>query len=264
MLLDEEDGQRLGQVQSLVRAFGILDELAKHDAGCTLTQVAEATSLPRSTAHRLLTTMNALGYVDFNPSINRWMIGLQAFSLGATFVQMRDLGRVGRPIMRSLMFDAGETVNIAIADVENVTCVGQVKPVNVERAMAVPGRHLPMHTTASGKVLLAYREEQARDAFLKSHDLRRCTALTIVEKNALVAQLEQVRANGYAVDDQENELGTRCIAAPVFDRHGRVRASLSISGSIKRIPQDRLPALVQTLAAAAQRMTSDIGGLLAA
>ncbi|WCT74159.1 IclR family transcriptional regulator [Sphingomonas naphthae] len=259
----EDGGERLGQVQSLVRAFSILDTLAADENGLTLTEVAKTTRLPRSTAHRLLTTMNALRYVEFDTTTNRWMIGVQGFSLGSAFVQSRDLGRLGRPIMRSLMIDAGETVSIAVADPSGVTYVGQARPVN-SRIAAAPGSSLPMHASASGKVLLAHWDELDRNAFLSRHELGRRTSLTITEKNALASELSAIRARGYAIDNQENLLGMRCVAAPVFDRKGRVRASLSMSGSVARLSEQRLAGLGRTLALAAQRMTHDIGGLLAA
>jgi IclR family acetate operon transcriptional repressor len=260
----DDESQRLGQVQSLVRAFGILDELTKHQDGRNLTEVAKAVGLPRSTAHRLLTTMNALHYVEFDSVTNRWMIGVQAFTLGTSFVPTRDLGRLGRPIMRSLMLDAGETVNIAVADLDGVAYVGQARPVNAFGAAMAPGHHLPMHSTASGKALLAHWDEAACDTFLAANELRRRTALTIVEKSAFASHLTMIRTRGYAIDDQENELGMRCVAAPVFDRKGRVRASLSISGDVARLSEERLAGLGRTLSLAAQRMTNDIGGLLVA
>ncbi|UAK25909.1 IclR family transcriptional regulator [Sphingomonas nostoxanthinifaciens] len=263
-MTDDADMERLGKVQSLVRAFNILDALTGFDNGATLTDLARETSLPRSTAHRLLTTMNTLRYVDFDASTNHWMIGVQAFALGNAFVQSRDLGRIGRPIMRSLMIDAGETVNIAIADVDDVAFVGQARPANGNGENTAPGRHMPMHSTASGKALLAFWEKAARDCFLASHAFERRTDLTIVEADALDAELAHIRARGFAIDDQENELGVRCVAAPVFDSKGLVRASLSISGSVARLAEPRLMMLGRTLSLAAQRMTNDIGGLLAA
>ena len=260
---DVEDN-RMGRVQSLVRAFGLLDALAAQDAGMTLTEIAKRVGLPRSTTHRLLTTMDALRYVEFDQATNRWMIGMQAFALGSAFVQVRDLGRLGRPIMRSLMLEANEVVNIAVADQAGVRYVGQMRPVADHAGRHASGEHLPMHTTASGKVLLANWDQPHLDEFLRGGPLSRKTCGSIVEKHALVRQMEQIRARGYAVDDQENALGTRCVAAPVFDSNRCVKASLSISGSIARLPDGRLELLGRSLAAAARRMTDDMGAVLAA
>ena len=260
----DADDDRMGRVQSLVRAFGLLDALVLHDEGLTLTEIARRVGLPRSTTHRLLTTMDALRYVEFDPETSRWMIGMQAFALGSAFVQVRDLGRLGRPIMRSLMLEANEVVNIAVPDQAGVRYVGQVRPVADHAAPRAAGDRLPMHTTASGKVLLAHWDLPRLDEFLRSASLARKTGGSIVEKHALVRQLEQIRGRGFAIDDQENAMGTRCVAAPVFDHNGRVKASLSISGSVSRLRDGRLDALGRALAGAAKRMTDDVGGVLAA
>lgn len=260
----DADDDRMGRVQSLVRAFGLLDALVLQDDGLTLTDIARRVGLPRSTTHRLLTTMDALRYVEFDSATNRWMIGMQAFALGSSFVQTRDLGRLGKPIMRSLMLDANEAVNIAVPDQAGVRYVGHVRPVADHAARRASGDHLPMHTTASGKVLLAHWDAPQLDRFLCSNPLPRKTGGSIVEKDALVRQLEQIRVRGFAVDDQENALGTRCVAAPVFDHNRRVKASLSISGSVTRLCNARLESLGRSLTAAAKRMTDDLGGVLAA
>jgi IclR family transcriptional regulator, acetate operon repressor len=262
---DETAAQdRIGQVQSLVKAFAILDELAAHGEGLTLTQIALNTKLPRSTVHRLLTTMSTRRHIEFECASNRWMLGLNAMVLGTTFVATRDLARLGRPIMRSLMIDAGETVNIAVAGDDGGCYAGQMRPANALYPARTPGAPLPMHTTASGKVLLANWGAPRRDAFLSSRQLYLRTPQSIIEKNALASQLDLIRMRGYAVDDQENAPGVRCVAAPVFDWKGDVRASISISGPVERISDARITALGEKLTRAAKRMTEDVGGLLTA
>lgn len=259
-----EHPDRLGQVQSLVRAFSILDALRSADDGMTLTEVANIAQLPRSTTHRLLATMNALRYVEFDSSNNRWMIGLQAFALGASFMQTRDLGRLGRPIMRSLMIDAGETVNIGIASTGGLSYIAQMRPMHGQCAAVPTGSLMPLHTTASGKVLLAYQRDTEIAAFLGNQDLARETEMSCTGSGALASELERVRQQGFAVDDQEHRMGLCCVAAPVFDRNGTARLSLSISGSICRLSQNRLNRLGHVLTSAAERMSTEIGGLLAA
>lgn len=250
----------LGRVQSLVRAFGILDQLAKHDEALNLTQLARLVQLPRSTAHRLLTTMWGLGYVEFDRAKSRWSVGVQAFAVGNAFAQTRDLGRLGRPIMRSLMLEACETVNISVPDEQGVRYLAQVQAQGARPTFARPGASLPMHTTASGKVLMAHWLPEEIDAFLNARQLDRRTQHSITDPNRLLAQLKVARERGYAVDDQENAEGIRCVAAAVFDEHGRPKASLSISGAISRLGDERIDRLGRRLSAAAQHMTTNIGG----
>jgi IclR family acetate operon transcriptional repressor len=254
----------MGQVQSLVRAFSILNELTASGDGLTLTELAGATNLPRSTAHRLLTTMSGLRYVDFETETSRWMIGIQALNLGGGFIQSRDLGRLSRRIMRALMVEVGETVNIAVSGMGGVAYVGQARPGHAARSGAHVGAVLPMHTTASGKMFLAHWSNGAVSKLLSSRGLSQRTALSIVDEAVLTAQLAQIRNCGFAIDDQENSLGMRCVAVPVLDRQGEVRASLSITGTVARLPVERFPRLQRSLSVAAARITSDIGRLLAA
>ena len=255
---------RLGQVQSLVRAFSILDALRESDEGMTLTEIAGASRLPRSTTHRLLATMNALRYVEFDPAGSRWMVGLQAFALGASFMKTRDVARLGRPIMRSLMIDAGETVNIGSASAEGLSYIAQLRPTHDQGAGIPTGAMMPLNTTASGKALLAFGSDNRIDAFLGSSALVHETEASCARPDALASELERIRRCGYAVDDQEHRIGLRCIAAPVFDSAGKARLALSISGSMVRLSDRRLPRLAHALTGAAARMSADIGVLLAA
>lgn len=261
--IGEED--RLGQVQSLVRAFSILEALRSAEDGMTLTEVAGIAQLPRSTTHRLLATMNALRYVEFDSSNNRWMIGLQAFALGASFMQTRDLGRLGRPIMRSLMIDAGETVNIGIGSNDGLSYIAQMRPMHNQSASIPTGALMPLHTTASGKVLLAFGTDDSLNSYLAANqELQRETEASLAAPGALAIELDEVRMRGFAVDDQEHRTGLVCVAAPVFDRNGRAKLSLSISGNTCRLSPKRLTGLGHVLAKAAERMSSEIGGLIAA
>jgi len=259
-----DESSRLERVQSLVRAFAILDELAAFPEGLSLTDVAKAVRLPRSTVHRLLTTMNSLHYVEYGAGANKWLIGRQAYTLGAAFVQKRDLGRLVRPIMRSLMLDAGEAVYVSVARDEAIEYIDQLRPASASGYVRASNRALPLYASASGKVLLAHWDESTVESYLSSHELRQLTSLTIVAKHLLHAQLEKIREQGYAIDDQEHEIGTRCVAAPVFDKRGCVRASLSISGNVARISEARIAALGGTLASAAKRMSHEVGELITA
>lgn len=261
---EDQDSGQLGQVQSLVRAFKLLEMVGQSDEGLTLTEVSGLTKLPRSTAHRLLTTMNALRYVDFDQATSRWLIGHQALAFATASVQVRDIGRLGKSIMRSLMHEANQTVNIAISDVDCVRYVAQVRSGSGPQGNSRPGSCLPINTTATGKALLAHASPDEVDHFLQHAAFGRRTRASITESTALFSEFALIRARGYAIDDEENELGIRCVAAPVFDRNQRVRASLSISGGIARMPDCRLELLGQTLSAAARRFSQDFGMLLAA
>lgn len=259
----EGGDDRLGRVQSLVRAFALLDQLSKAD-GMTLSEIASLVKLPRSTAHRLLTTMEAMNFVSFDRNTNHWEVGLKAFTVGAAFAHARDLGKLGRPIMRGLMQEVHHSVNIAVPEQGGMCYVGQVEAVGVRPTLVRPGACLPMHTTAAGKVLMAHWEPAELDRFLLGAKLQANTERTIVRMEHLRAELTGIRERGFALDDEEHAQGMRCVAAVVLDRYGIPKASLSISDNTRRLPRDKMNGLGQTLVFAAGQITSEIASQLAA
>lgn len=253
-MLGEADatGARLGLVQSIVRAFAVLDVLAGASDGLTLSEVAAKSHLPRSTAHRLLTTMQAISYVEFEEPSARWMIGVQAFVVGNAFLQSRDLGRIARPRLRSLMLETGEAVNFGVADGASVRCVERARP--HRQRLAEEGERMPFHSTASGKVVFAHSEPAVIERVLRSASFARRTPATTVEKSAILRKLERIRTRGCSFDDQENAAGRRCIAVPIFDGPRRVVGSLSITGAAPRFQLERTPAFLPVL----QKTAADI------
>jgi IclR family acetate operon transcriptional repressor len=254
---NQREDEPLGRVQSLVRAFGLLDELAKSDS-MTLSDLARLVGLPRSTTHRLLTTMEALRYVAFERATNRWSIGVQAFTVGTVFAQTRDLGKLGRSIMRSLMSEVHHCVNIAVPEGRGICYVGQVAENGFLQTAARPGAVLPLHTTASGKVMMAHWSRPELDRYVQGTILKGRTERSIIDADRLRTELSKIHERGYAVDDEEHDMGLRCIAALVQDRYGMPRGALSISDRTSRLARNRLDELGPTLVLAAQQMTSEI------
>jgi IclR family acetate operon transcriptional repressor len=253
---EEADGELLGRVQSLVRAFGLLDELSKSN-GVSLSDIARKVSLPRSTAHRLLTTMEAMHFVQFDRITHEWSVGVKAFTVGASFVQTKDLGQIGRSIMRSLVTELHHSVNIAVHEGSGMCFVGHVAATGIKQVIK-PGSCLPLHTTASGKVMMAHWHSDELEQFLDRRTLGRRTAKSIVDPLALRDELALVRQRGYAIDDEEQADGLRCVAALVVDRYGEPKASISISDTTARLGTERIEQLGPTMMLAARQMSSEI------
>ena len=256
---DEED--KGGQVQSLARALSILRTLARSHDGLTLTELAQTVGLPPSTAHRLLTTLQQDRFVHFEPVGALWQVGVEAFIIGNAFARTRDVVMMARPRMRRLMEEAGETVNLYIAEEGEAVCMAQVECRQMMRAIARPGGRVHMHCSGVGKALLAWLSEREVAHILERQGLPRATDRTLSTPKALRADLEQIRARGFAVDDEEHAVGLRCVAAPLLDEHGTPRAALSVSGPSARIPDHRLALLGSMVAEAAREITADLGGL---
>ncbi len=249
-----------GQVQSLIRALKLLDDLSKSIDGLNLSDLARSASLPRSTTHRLLTTMESERFVRFDRATNKWSVGVQAFAVGSAFALSRNYGEAAKTTIRQLMKELHETVNVSVHDGDQMRYVAQAAHPCVERTFAFPGASAPLYASASGKGVLAYSSENDLETYLEQTEFREFTHRTLVTQRDLVENLNEIRERGFAIDDEERKAAIRCIAAPIFDEDGNPVAAISISGAAERMTDDRFSMLGARLRQAAQRVTADIGG----
>src|SRR5271157_1417755 len=248
------------QVQSLVRALALLNRITESsDEGAILTDLAQQVGLPSSTAHRLLTTLEQERYVRFNHEGRLWAVGVQAFVVGCTFTKTRSLAGIARPHMRHLMEDGGETVNLAVEDEGEAVYLSQVECRQLMRVFARPGSRVPLHCSAVGKAILSATSDKKLSKILHRHGMPRLTVKTIISPSALRADLERVRATGYAVDDEEHAVGLRCIAAPIFDETGDCIGAASASGPTARIGEERIAQLGALVLKASQAISAEMG-----
>jgi IclR family acetate operon transcriptional repressor len=159
------------------------------------------------------------------------------------------------------MEQSGETVNLAIADRGEVIYIAQVETQKMMRAIAGPGGRAPMHCSGVGKALLAAADPAAAEKLMGSLELHRETAHTLITVQDLQRDLDRVRALGFAVDNEENAVGLRCVAAVIYDEHASPLAALSVSGPTARITEQRIPVLGEAVAGIAAEITAEIGGL---
>lgn len=249
-----------GQVRSLTRGLTLMRHLAESADGLTLTDLAETAGLPPSTTHRLLTTLEAERFVRADPTGGLWRVGVSAFMVGSAFTRSRDLLTLSRPYLRRLTELSGETANLFVESDGEAICIAQVESSHTMRAITGVGGRLLLHTSAAGKVLLAFVDAARRAEMLGSGPLVRLTDSTIHDPAVLERALAEIRADGFGIDEGEHAPGLRCVAAPVFDEHGEIAAAVSISGPGTRIARERLPQLGRHVAAAAIDVTRDYGG----
>ncbi|WP_051341173.1 IclR family transcriptional regulator domain-containing protein [Azospirillum halopraeferens] len=252
-----------GQVQSLQRALAILQTLANSHDGLTLTELSQTVGLAPSTTHRLLTTLQQQQFARFDPIGNVWQVGVGAFTVGNAFVRTRDVALMARPVMRQLMEDSGETVNLYVEDGGEAMCLTQIECRQLMRAIARPGGRVKMHCSSVGKAILAWLPDRDVTKVLERHGLPAFTEHTIATPRGLRDDLARIRARGYAVDDEEHAVGMRCVAAPIFDEHGRPGAAISVSGPAARIDDGRLALVGSLVVEAARTVTHELGGLSA-
>jgi IclR family acetate operon transcriptional repressor len=246
-------------LQSLDRAMALLGALAQGD-GMTLTELAERAAIPVSTAYRMLLTLQRRGLVEFEQSTQLWGVGVETFRIGSAFLRRRKLVDRGRDAMQVLVAETGETANLAVAEEDGVVFVSQVETHEAIRAFFRPGTRALFHASGVGKAILAHRAPAQVAASLKRTGLPRFTEHTLTTLESLLADLVQVKARGFAVDDEERNLGMRCVGAPIFDEHGEAVAGLSISGPTVRVTKEAVERLGPLVRDAAARVTHAIAG----
>ncbi len=248
-------------VQALDRALGLMEILSVDD-GLTLTDVANEANMAASTAHRLLATLQARKFVELDVESGHWRIGINAFQVGNAFLRSRKLVSIGRMIMRDLLDSCGETINIGIIDDGQVVFISQFESHEPMRAFFRPGRRGPIHASGIGKAIIATWPTDVATAFLRKQKLVQLTDMTHRSVDAVLTDLAAIKTRGWSLDDQEQALGMRCIAAPVFNEYGEAVAGLSMSGPTARITDDRLETLGQQVHTAAQKITRSMGGII--
>jgi IclR family acetate operon transcriptional repressor len=249
-----------GQVQSLTRGLSILEALAAADGGLTLTDLAQRAQLPPSTAHRLLATLEKMGYVYQDGDLGQWCVGLQAFTVGTTFLSNRDFVAQSHAYMHRLMEQAGETANLAILDGTEAVFIAQVQCHEMMRTLVKLGSRVPLHASGVGKAIFAALPDQQIDAILKVRGLPRITENTIVATETMWAALRVIRQRGYSFDDEEHARSTRCVGAAVYDEHAEPLGAISIAGPSSRLADERIRQLGPIVAHVAEELTRNLGG----
>jgi len=249
-----------GQVQSLTRGLSILEALARSDGGLTLTDLAHRVQLAPSTAHRLLSTLEKMGYVYQPGDVGLWCVGLQAFTVGTTFLANRDFVAQSHAYMHRLMEQAGETANLAILDGAEAVFIAQVQCHEMMRTLVRLGSRVPLHASGVGKAIFAALPDAQIDAILKVNGLPRITENTIVATETMWAALRVIRQRGYSFDDEEHARSTRCVGAAVYDEHAEPLGAISIAGPSSRLADERIRHLGPIVAHVAEELTHQVGG----
>jgi IclR family acetate operon transcriptional repressor len=239
-----------GGVQSLERAFDVLELMAASGGEVSVSRLASESGLPVPTIHRLVRTLVSSGYVLQMPS-RRYTLGPRLIGLGASATHTVEAW--SRPHLQSLAEATGESANLAMLDLDRVVYVAQAASTrHTMRMFTEVGRRVFAHCTGVGKALLAkLPDDEVRD-LVTSAGMPATTEHTITEVADLLAELRRVRERGYAVDDGEQELGVRCVAVAV---PGSLSAAVSVSGPASRVTHEAVPGLAKLLQQSARALS---------
>ena len=249
-------GDANGGVQSVDRALTILEVLARiGEAG--VTEVAAELGVHKSTAFRLVTTLEAHRLVEQTADRGKYRLGVGILRLAGATTARLDLVQEARPVCRQLAADTGETVNIAVLSESSALYLDQVAGSSALQPHNWVGQHIPLHATSNGKVLLSGLDDAALDEVLGG--LSRYTSVTITRKSKLREEVKLVREQGYAVAVDELEVGLTAAAAPIRNAHGDVIASMSVSGPTFRLTPERVEGVLPLLVDAALEVSHRLG-----
>ncbi len=246
-------------ISSVARALDILDCLASRPGEMGVTEISRQLRVHKSTVSRMLATLETRGYVSQNGGSGKYCLGMRIVELASHKLEQLDLRAQARPFLEELARATGETAHLAVLDQGKVVYIDKVDTPQTLMMRSRIGYRVFAHCTALGKAILAMLPEAAVDQLIRERGLPRFTPNTIVDALALKEHLRNVRAQGFAVDDEEHEEGIRCAAAPVMNHVGNVVGALSVSGPTLRITRQHLETIGGLVKEAAVRLSSSLG-----
>ncbi|HYZ33093.1 MAG TPA: IclR family transcriptional regulator [Crenalkalicoccus sp.] len=246
-------------IKSLFKMLEVLECYSAVDRELTVIEIARRTGMPRTTVHRIVDSLRALGFLEQDASRERYRLGLKLFELGNVALTNLPLYREARPYVDTLARLSGEDVHLCVFDGSQMVFVERT-----ERAAGRPHNTVvtmeasPCHCTGVGKAALAFQPEAAVERVIRL-GLKPLTRNTIVDPAALRRELAAIRACGHSIDNCEHQPDIRCVGAPIRSAAGRVFAAISASGPARRIPDERIPALAEQVVAHAEAISAKLG-----
>ena len=245
-------------VQSVERIFQLIEHLAAHPTGVSLQRLAEETGLAKSTVHRLLASLVGLGYVVQDEENGHYRLTLKMFELSSGIVDSMDIMGVAKAHLERLSQRTGEAVHLVIRDGRDIVYIYKTESGPMRMSSRV-GLRSPLYCTGVGKAILATLPGDELEDIWTHSNVQKLTDKTITDLEELRSQLVEVRANGYAIDDEENELGVRCVAVAIPGADGRAESAFSISGLAPYMTPERIRRIATLALDARTDILADLG-----
>lgn len=246
-------------VPSVGRALEILELLAQSKRGLTLSDITRKLALPKSSVHILLKTLEDAGYLKINRTSGRYHFGLKLITLSNTAIENLDLREQARPFLQDLMLRTQLTVHMAVLEGAEAVIIEKVEAPGMLRLATWVGHRIDANSSGVGKALLAFVQDETLDQRLKIRPWARHNKNTITSLEKLARELEKVRQLGYAFENEEAEIGFRCIGAPIYDSANNVISAISVAGTTAQIPREKLTKLALTVKETAQEISVHLG-----
>jgi DNA-binding IclR family transcriptional regulator len=241
------------------RALAMLEAVAQEPEGLSNAEISRKLQIPKSSASYILRTLEKQGYLNRDAGSGKYRVGLKILSLSRGALSGIDVREVALPIMRHLTEKTSLTCHLAILDGPEAVYIEKVEPTGFIRMDTWVGRRMRVHATSVGKALVAHVPQERLERIISERPMEKRTPKTITTLPRLLKDLEKVRAQGYAVDDEENNMGARCVGAPVFNQSGAIEASIGLSGTINQVNAQTMPRMVEALKDAARHVSMQLG-----
>jgi len=246
------------QLHSLDRAVAVLDLLAVSDKPLSLTEICQLMDLHKSTAHRSLMVLERSALIERNHD-NRYRLGIKLHELGNRAIEQIDLRASVGPYVRRLSAEVGETVHLSVLKKTSVVYLDKMELNHRVCLSSKAGNSNPAYCTSMGKALLAFQPLETVTLLIEKIRFVRYTENTLCSRESLLQDLEKIRKRGYAIDDQEIEMGVRCVGAPIFNNDHKAIAGVSVSGPISRITMEEVAPIAERLLRCCRDISASLG-----
>ena len=245
-------------VQSVERALDIINTIVAANGSLSVAELSLAMGLAPSTIHRILQTLTVKNYVFQDPQTKRYDIGPEIVDISSSLYLRYDLVRRVRPYLQTLVELTGETAHVAQLNGATAMYISQVEPLSMVRMFTTPGSVAPLHCSDVGKVFLADLPAARVDEIVRKTGLPARTPRTITDTVRLGEELQQIRLQGFALDDEEREVGVRCLSAGILNGAGKVIAAIGVAGPTSRLTAERVQEISESVTALAQRFATEL------
>lgn len=227
-------------IQAVSHALDLLEQFHDEVDELGVTELSKRLKLHKNNVFRLLATLESRNYIEQNRVTENYRLGLKTLELGQTFIKQMGLLRQSRPVLEALVKECNETTYVAILKDSHIVYLDVVETDLTVRVVPRVGARLPAYCTAAGKVQIAYMTDEELEHYLPVREMKRYTPKTLVDRDELKKHLKLVAEQGYAVDDEELDVGVKCVGAPIRDYTRRIIGAVSISGPSMRFSDERM------------------------
>ncbi|MDU0460646.1 MAG: IclR family transcriptional regulator [Geobacteraceae bacterium] len=247
-------------IQAVSHALDLLEQFHGEVDELGVTELSKRLKLHKNNVFRLLATLESRGYIEQNRVTENYRLGLKTLELGQTFIKQMGLLRQSKPVLEALVQECNETTYVSILKDYHIIYLDVVETGMTVRVVPRVGSRLPAYCTAAGKIQIAYMNDEELESYLPGKELQRYTTHTITDRDTLKKQLKVIAEQGYAIDNEELDIGVRCVSAPIRDYTRRIIGAVSISGPSMRFSEERMKdELVPLVKKAGEEISSKLG-----